>query len=140
MTKDVMLAIRGLQMDGSEDNAELEMLTTAQYYKKENSHYVMFEESHEDMGGSTKNIVKLRNHSLELTKRGLVNTHMVFEEHKKTMTNYATPFVNILLGIEAKKLYVQEEENRIRVQVDYVLEMNGEYLADCNISMDIRAK
>lgn len=140
MTKDVLLAIKGLQFDGSEEDTEIETVTSAEYYKKNNSHYVIYEEAFEGFEGTTKNVIKFKNNSLDLTKKGLVNVHMIFEENKKNMTNYSTPYGDILIGIDARKIRMKEEEAKIHVDVEYALEINYEHLADCHISIGIQAK
>ena len=65
---------------------------------------------------------------------------MVFEENKKNMTNYLTPYGSILIGLDTGKVTYTESEKEIRVNVDYALEVNYEYLADCKIEMHIRPK
>ena len=137
MTKDVLLAIKGLQFGEADEEANIQTITAAEYYKRNNSHYVIYEEVEEGMEQSTKNIIKFGENTLELTKKGLVNVHMIFEENKKSLTNYATPFGDILVGIDAKKVTMKDEEDRIHVNVDYALEVNYEFLADCKISMEI---
>ncbi|MBQ8232197.1 MAG: DUF1934 domain-containing protein [Lachnospiraceae bacterium] len=140
MTKDVLLAIKGLQFDGSEEDTEIETVTAAEYYMRNNSHYVIYEEAFEGFEGTTKNVIKFKNNSLDLTKKGLVNVHMIFEENKKNMTNYSTPYGDILIGIDARKIRMKEEEAKIYVDVEYALEINYEHLADCHISIGIQAK
>lgn len=140
MTKEVLLSIRGLQFEGANDANDLETITAAEYYKKNDSHYVIYEEATEGFQDTTKNIIKWNGETLELTKRGLVNVHMIFEEKKKNMTDYRTPFGSILIGIDTKQIQVAESEEQISVDVDYVLGVNYEYLADCKISMHVRAK
>ena len=61
-------------------------------------------------------------------------------EHKKTLTNYRTPYGSLVIGLEAANVNFQEEEKRIVVNVDYAMEVNYEHLADCKIKIDIRAK
>ena len=101
---------------------------------------MIFEEAMEGFQEKTKNVIKFKENSLDLTKKGLVNVHMIFEENKKNMTNYATPYGNILIGIDARSVRLKEKEERIEVDVDYALEVNYEHFADCKIKMDIRAK
>ena len=101
---------------------------------------MIYEEASEGFQETTRNVIKFKENSLDLTKRGLINVHMVFEENKKNMTNYATPFGNILIGIDARKIKVSEEEEGIHVDVDYALEMNYEHVADCRITMNIQPK
>ena len=140
MTKDVLLAIKGLQFDGSSEDTEIETVTSAEYYKKNNSHYVIYEEASEGFEGTTKNIIKFRDNFLDVTKRGLINVHMVFEENKKNMTSYSTPYGDILIGIDARKIKLKEHGEQIHVDVEYALEINYEHMADCRITMNIQPK
>lgn len=137
MTKEILLALKGLQLENGEGGQELETITAADYYLKNGSHYVLYEEVTEGFDDVTKNMIKFKDDCFEVTKRGLVNVHMVFEENKKNMTSYATPFGNILIGIDTESVFVEEQEKQIRVQVDYTLEANYQYLADCKIEMTI---
>lgn len=140
MTKDVLLAIRGLQFDVDQEENKIETINSAQYYNRNSSHYVVYEELTEGFREKTKSIIKFKDHSLDLMKSGLVNVHMIFEENKKNMTNYSTPYGDILIGIEAKKVGYTEKEEEINVFVEYALEVNYEYIADCEINMNIRSR
>lgn len=137
MTKDVLLAIKGLQFDAAADETNIQTITAAEYYLRNNNHYVIYDEATEGTELRTKNIIKLRENSLELTKKGFVNVHMLFEENRKNLTNYSTPFGSILIGIDTKRVTVLEEEKQILCNVDYALEINYEFLADCKISLEI---
>ena len=65
---------------------------------------------------------------------------MMFEKNRKNVTYYYTPYGSILIGIDAKKVEVQESEHNIDVKVDYALEVNYEHMADCSITMNIASK
>ena len=85
-------------------------------------------------------MIKFNDSCVEVSKKGLVNVHMVFEENKKNMTSYMTPYGNILIGIDTGSIFVEEEEKRIHVEVAYTLEANYQYLADCRIEMNIKPR
>ncbi len=139
MTKEVLISIKGLQFnEGESDN--IEIITPGTYYKKNENHYVVFEEILEGHKEPTKNMIKFNQKEMTLTKRGLVNVHMLFEENKKNITNYGTPFGNIIIGIEAGKIALTEKEKQMELLVSYALEVNYEHFADCNIRMNIREK
>jgi len=141
MQKEVLLTLKGLQFAVGEEGAEaLETITPAEYFKKNESHYVIYEELTEGFLEPTKNIIKFKGSQMEVTKKGLMNVHMVFEEKKKNMTSYVTPYGNILIGIDTAKVDIREEEDQISVKVKYVLEANYEHLADCKIAVDIRPR
>lgn len=140
MTKEILLSLKGLQLTCDDEGQELETITAADYYRKNGSHYVLYDEVTEGFDEVTKNMIKFREDCLEVTKRGLINVHMVFEENKKNMTSYVTPYGNILVGIDTGSVLVEEEEKQIKIQVAYTLEANYQYLADCRIEMMIRPK
>lgn len=142
MTKDVFLSITGLQFAAQDegDATAVEVITPGDYYKKNDKHYVLYDEVMEGFEGSTKNIIKVGQDSLDITKKGVTNVHMVFEKNKKNVSYYYTPFGSILIGIDAKRVDVAETEENISVKVNYDLEVNYEFLANCNITMNIKAK
>lgn len=141
MTQEVLLTLQGLQFDQREEDADkVEMVTVGDYYKKNNRHYVVYEEITEGFSQPTKNRLKFSEHMLELSRNGLVNVHMVFQENKKNLTNYNTPFGQILIGIDTKKIQIEEQEDNITVEVDYSLDINYEFLSDCHIKINICSK
>jgi uncharacterized beta-barrel protein YwiB (DUF1934 family) len=141
MTKEVLLTMQGLQFDQNVENAEqIETVTVGDYYKKNDKHYVIYDEMTEGFTQSTKNRLKFSEGILELSRNGLVNVHMVFQENKKNMTNYNTPFGQILIGIDTKKILIAEQEDDIVVEVDYALDVNYEFLTDCHIKIHICSK
>lgn len=141
MTKEVLLTLQGLQFDQREEDSErIETVTVGDYFKKNDRHYVVYEEITEGFEQPTKNRLKFSDHMVELTRNGLVNVHMVFQEKKKNMTNYNTPFGQILVGIDTKRVHIDEKEDNIVVDIDYALDINYEFLSDCHIKIDIRSK
>ncbi len=141
MTKDVLISLRGLQFDQSDSDVEkIETIMPGSYYEKNGSHYVLYDEIMEGFSEPVKNRIKFGEHALELTRSGAVNVHMIFEENRKNMTSYNTPYGNILIGIDTRKIHITQESDRIVVDVDYALDVNYEYLADCQIVLDIKSK
>ena len=104
MTKDVLISISGLQFAGGENSEPVEVITSGSYYKKNGRHYILYDEVAEDTAGTTKNIIKLGDEVLDITKRGETNVHMMFEKDKKNVTYYGTPYGNLLIGIDATKV------------------------------------
>ena len=145
MTKDVLVSISGLHMaaEGMEGNEDepIEVLSAGTYYFKNGKHYVLFEEVAEGISGVTKTQIKWQDTEfLEVSKKGLSNVHMIFEKNKKNVTYYYTPYGSLLIGIDAHKVQIEEQEDLIVVQVEYSLEVNCEHIANCNITVQIRPK
>ena len=124
MTKEIILSIKGLQTGVDEDAQGTEVIALADYYKKNDSHYVIYEELTEGFSETTRSRIKFNDSCMEVSKKGLINVHMIFDKNKKNMTSYVTPYGNIFIGIDTESILVKEEENRIKVEVYYGLEAN----------------
>lgn len=140
MTKEVLLSLKGLQYGAEEGEEAIETITPAEYYNRNGSHYILYDEVAEDNSETTKNIIKFRDNYLEVTKKGLVNVHMVFEENKKNITNYETPYGEIIVGVDTESVKLTQAEERILVEVVYILDVNYIHMANCTISVDVRAR
>lgn len=138
MDKNVLVALKGLQFTiGDNGEQQLETIMPAQYYKKNDSHYLIYDEVMEGFEDTTRNMIKFRDSLVEVTKKGLLNVHMVFEENRMNITNYATPFGDIIIGIDTSEIQVREQENKISINVSYSLEANYEHMADCRFEIKI---
>lgn len=144
MTKDVLLCIQGLQFEEEAQNDEeldrIETICAGEYYYRNNAHYILYEELVEGMEEPIKNMIKVRGDEFSLTKRGGANVQMIFTQGKKTITEYATPMGGILIGLDTSKVEVAEEtQDKLRIHIDYALEANYQYIADCHIEVVVTA-
>ena len=140
MTKEVLVTISGLQFSPETESESVELITSGSYYKKNGKHYIIYDEVNEGFSETTRNIIKLNDDFMDITRRGVSNVHMMFEKNRKNVTYYYTPYGSLLIGIDAKSVDVQETENDIDVKVNYELEVNYEHMADCCITMNIKSK
>lgn len=136
MDKDVLIHVRGLQMmDTRDDQEPIEIVVPGQYYFRNGSHYLRYEERQEDFEQPTVNVIKVSKKGVEVRKQGLINVHMVFEQGKKNMTYYTTPFGTLQMGIAATGMELNELDDELCLKVDYALDMNEEHVADCFLSV-----
>ena len=140
MTKEVIVSICGLQNGPETDGEPIEMITAGEYFYKNGKHYILYEEAMEGEDQTSRCRIKLAQGLLELTKNGVVNVHMTFEEHAKHVTHYYTPYGCLDMGIDTKWVSIEETENELQVAVEYALEMNQEFVADCNIKIRVKSK
>lgn len=131
MTKDVIIKVSGLQI--GPENGTVEVIAPGSYYFKNGKHYFLYEEVMEGCSETTKNIVKVAENYMELTKRGVVNAHMLFEKNKQNFTYYYTPFGSLQIGIDAVSVEVAEGADEIGVKAVYSLDINNQHIANCRI-------
>ena len=138
MTKDVLITIRGVHTLDHEDN-DVEMIVRGDYYQKNGKHYILYEEILEGAEERVKNVVEISPSSMDIIKKGVTNSRMLFEKNKKNLSCYSTPVGNLVIGIQANHFYVEEQENSIKVNVDYSLDINYEHMSDCRICVDVQS-
>lgn len=139
MTKDVLIAIKGMQFEGAEDPEEIEVIQRGQYYERNGSHYLLYDEPVEGSSDIIRNRIKFKENEVQVAKKGAVNTTLTFTKNEKNMTNYATPFGNLVVGIDTQRIALEMAEEKMGIQVDYALDINYEFLADCKISIEVSA-
>lgn len=141
MTKEVTIRIIGKQkLDGVDEPAEpVTLETKGTYFWKNKKHYVIYEETCEEISQKTKNTLMIHEQGVGLNKHGITNVHMLFEKNKKNLTTYQTPFGSLMMGIDTGVLEIEEGENQILVRMEYVLEIDDRKHADCELTIEIEA-
>lgn len=141
MTRDVLIRISGLQVLDSETDADdVEMITTGDYFHKNGKHYIIYDEVMDGFAGNIRNTVKISPDSMDIIKQGVANAHMVFEQDKKKTTRYATPMGDMMVEVSTNRILVDEQEDSLKVSVEYSLGINYEHISQCNITMDVCSK
>ena len=136
MTRDVLIRISGLQaMDGENDNVEV--ITTGDYFLKNGRHYVIYDEVMEGFEGNIRNLLKISPDKLDVRKNGAANAHMVFEQDRKNLTRYVTPMGEMIVEVSTNRILLDEQEDSLKVSVDYSLDINYSHVSDCNITVDV---
>ena len=134
MDKEVLIHVRGLQtIDADGDQEPVEIVVPGQYYFRNG-------EILEDFAEPTINYIKISPKGMEVRKKGVVNVHMVFEQGKKNMTYYTTPYGTIEMGIAATNMNLEENDGSLDMKVDYALDMNQEHVADCYLAIKAQPK
>ena len=141
MTKDVLITVKGMQViEKGTPPEEVEVVAKGTYYLKNGHHFICYDEVSEDSHNITKNMIKVLPECIEVQKKGLTNTHMIFEEKKKNLTYYTTPYGQMRVGIAATKVNFEEEVDNMDIAIDYALEINDMHTADCQILVNVKAQ
>lgn len=138
MTKDVLITISGVQSI-DEENTDVEMIVRGDYYRRNGKHYILYEEVLEGFEGKVKNVIKVSETGMDIIKSGITTAHMLFEKDKKNLACYNTPMGNLVVGIQANRLKIEEQADSLRVDVDYSLDINYEHLSECSMRVDVQS-
>jgi Uncharacterized protein conserved in bacteria len=142
MNKDVIVNVLGLHIENAEGentNEPIEVVAPATYFFKNGKHYILYEEVEEGASNVTKNQIKITGDTkVALRKKGVQTTEMIFEKAQKNFANYQTPYGEITLEVHTTYLKVQEEEERLVVDVEYTLGANETHLSECKLRMTVK--
>ncbi|MBD5521927.1 MAG: DUF1934 domain-containing protein [Lachnospiraceae bacterium] len=141
MTKDVLISLCTVQSNSGETQEDrTQTLISGNYYEKNGRHYIFYDEVMEGVSKAVKTNVKISENMLEIIRSGPIGVRMLFEENKKNVTSYNTPYGNILLGISTKKINVTVQPDIIEIDLEYTLDADGGHLSDCSMNMKIQSK
>lgn len=148
MTKEVLISIKGLHSvkntdpSDAEGDDEVEIFSPGKYYFRNGKHYIEYEEpaqeGEDDM--AVKSLVTLRGRRLEVIRRGIQYSKMVFEENTKSESWYMTPAGGVLAGFDVKQMQVSVSDELIEIFVEYALEFNCEPVSDSSVRIRVIAK
>ena len=65
-------------LDG--EGSDVELVTTGNYYEKNGIRYLLYDELMEGLSQPVKNVVKVREDSLEIIRRGEIHAHMTLKK------------------------------------------------------------
>ena len=139
MTKDVFVRIGGLHFSGAGHDDNIEVIAKGKYYFKNDRHYVIYDEMSDGSENAIHNVVKFSSEKLELKKSGLVGITLIFEKDKKNPAVYDTPYGKINLSVETSSINIEESEEIIKVKLNYSLNLDYEFLANCSLTMTIES-
>ncbi len=145
MTKEVFVRVIGLQTAVNDvednDNEPIEVVYTGTYYFKNGKHYVFYEEATEGVPGVTKTQIRWQKDGvLEVIRKGISNSHMIFEKNERHTCDYQTPFGTLNIGILTKRMSWKEEENLFEIGAEYNMDVNWELAAKCMIKITVQPR
>lgn len=140
MNKDVVVRIEAKQRYPQQKPECTVTEVNGEYYFRNQTHYVMFEESQEGFSEKTKSMLKIKEDSVELTKKGLIHSHMFFAKQNVYATEYKTPFGSFLMEIHTGNLEIKESDREIKIKIEYSLKSQEQPVADCDIHIIIKEK
>lgn len=137
MTKDVLITVKGVQQDDAGEMSSSETVVRGEYYFRSGSHYIFYEETAEDSGDKIKSSLKLKGNTLELTRKGAVDSCMIFEPDKRRTADYATSFGAIRLETVTSQILFFEEEEHLQIKAEYDLWANEAFVSRCKLTINL---
>ena len=92
----------------------------------------------DDSADVVKTIIKYRDNLLEMTKRGLVRSRMIFQAGQAHRTDYVTPYGTLPLEVATREASFSREEDGTVIRLEYTLSSGGQFLSHCTMDIVLR--
>lgn len=116
----------------------MESEAEGEYYEKGNTHFCLYEEQPEGWDAPHKVMLKWKDAVLERHIRGESASHMVFEPGKCHCNFYHTPYGDLLLETETRRLEITEEQDAFFLVLEYGIKQDGQIVSENRMEIHIR--
>lgn len=137
--QEVQVLVRGIQHDISDE--AIEQIYQGHYAYRQNTHYIRYAEIDENgvqSAANGSNLLKIKDNSIHLIKKGMITTRMEFDTLKNYRSSYQTPYGTFQMEIATEKLSVSQDREGIHLDIAYQLSMNDRPLSQCSLEIHVR--
>lgn len=138
MEKDVIISIRGTQDYSGTDPDTMELVTEGKLAVQDGALCLSYEESELTGMEGTTTVFQVEPQKVTLLRLGSVQSEMVFEEGRRHMSLYSTPYGNMEIGVRARRLNSTLELTGGRLEIDYDIEINHMLAGQSLFRIDVR--
>ena len=142
MEKSVILSIRGQQtFDDNSAPEVIELVTEGTLTDHRDGRFtVCYQESELTGLDGTRTTIQVQPDSVSILREGQVNSQMVFEEGRRHLTMYNTPYGAMSIGVNTRKMKVALDANGGSIQIDYALEVDHAVAGQNLFCIDVKPR
>ena len=138
MEKDVIISIRGTQDYSGTDPDTMELVTEGKLAVQDGALCLSYEESELTGMEGTTTVFQVEPEKVTLLRLGSVQSEMVFEEGRRHMSLYSTPYGHMEIGVRARRRNSTLELTGGRLEIDYDIEINHMLAGQSLFRIDVR--
>ena len=131
MEKDVIISIRGMQDFEGVGNDAIELVTEGRLRQEGEAGFLLT-----GLDGTTTTF-QIDQDKVTLMRTGEVNSQMVFEEGKRHLSLYETPYGALTVGVNTRRMNLNLDAAGGDIEIDYAIEIDhtvaGENLFRINV-------
>ena len=124
MEKDVVISIKGTQRYDNNDPDVIELVTQGRLTRDGESYTLSYQESELTGLEGTLTTFQIERDRVTLLRVGEVNSQMVFEEGRRHLSMYDTPYGALSVGINTRKMRAELDARGGNIEIDYAIEID----------------
>ena len=124
MEKEVVISIRGTQQYADSDPDTIELVTQGRLQREGESYTLSYQESELTGLEGTLTTIQVEGEQVTLMRAGEVNAQMVFQEGRRHLSMYNTPYGAMAIGVNTRRLLADLNDHGGDIEIDYAVEVD----------------
>ena len=141
MDKSVIISIKGKQSYENVEDETIELVTEGLLAKEgEGAYTLSYQESELTGLEGTLTTFQIEDGRITLMRHGEVNSQMVFEEGRRHLSMYNTPYGALAVGISTRKMKAELDAAGGSIEIDYAIEIDHAVAGENLFRIQVRQK
>ena len=124
MEKDVVISIKGMQKYDNTDPDVIELVTEGRLTREGNSYTLSYQESELTGLEGTLTTIQVDGEQITLMRMGEFTSQMVFQEGRRHLSMYNTPYGAMAIGVNTRHLLADLSDKGGDIEIDYAIEID----------------
>lgn len=124
MEKNVIISIKGVQRLEDADPDTMELVTEGRLEQDGNSYTLSYQESELTGLEGTMTTIQVEGEQVTLMRMGEFNSQMVFQEGRRHLSMYNTPYGAMSVGVNTRHLLADLSDKGGDIEIDYAIEID----------------
>ena len=140
MEKDVVISIKGMQKYEGNDPDTVELVTAGRLMKDKAGYTLSYQESEISGLEGTLTTIQVEGEQVTLMRMGEFNSQMVFQEGRRHLSMYNTPYGAMSVGVNTRHLLADLSDKGGDIEIDYAIEIDHAVAGENTFHIDVREK
>ena len=124
MEKEVIISIKGMQEFEQTGKDTIELVTRGSLGEQAGVYTLRYQESELTGLEGTQTTIEVEPERVSMLREGQVNTQMIFQEGRRHLSMYNTPYGSMAVGVNTRHLYAQLDAAGGDIEIDYSIEID----------------
>jgi len=126
MEKDVVISVKGMQKYENADPEAVELVTEGRLARDEGGYTLSYQESEITGLEGTRTTIRVEEDGelVTLIREGGFNAQMVFQEGRRHLSMYNTPYGAMAIGVNTRHLLADLNDQGGDIEIDYSIELD----------------
>lgn len=136
----VIISIHSQQTFEGMETETMELVTEGRLQQEKDTYTLSYQESETTGLGSTLTTFQIEKDCITLLRVGEVNSQMVFQEGRRHLSVYETPYGNLSLGVKTHRIRKQLDQRGGEIKIDYRIEIDHQVAGMHLFQIQVREK